>query len=128
MPKIGISSDIILQQAGKYLHMKQWILTQFERTLNTENLRQSLLTWEHGTEHYMRENCESRNIKLGSTTYSSNPEKVISIKLNANKNVTFHTHVGYCWRHWYFLRNARQGSHGPLLLHLLQYCHHCVPE
>lgn len=75
--------------------MKQWISTQIERTLNTENLGQSLLPWEHETEHYMRENLESRNIKRGSTSNCSNPEIFISIRVNANKNVAFHTHAGY---------------------------------
>lgn len=75
--------------------MKQWISSQIERTLNTENLRQSLLPWEHETEHYIRENLKSRNIKLGSISNCSNPEIFISIRANANKNVAFHTHAGY---------------------------------
>lgn len=45
----------------------------------------------------MRENLVSRNIKLGSSSHCSHSEKFytiykISIKVNANKNVTFHTH------------------------------------
>ena len=42
----------------------------------------------------------------------------MSIKVNANKNVTFHTQVGYCWCYSYFLRNEKQEPHGFLFPHV----------